>query len=318
MRLTRLRSRAIRATLRSFDPDLLVVDNAPRGALGEIEPSLAALKARGRARLVLGLRDVLDDPDAVVHEWRRCGYHDAISRYYDQVWVYGDPRVYDVARECRFPSSTMSKVHYVGYLDRRGSTDVATRHAMSDLPADYALCMSGGGQDGSAVALAFAEARGCGRPRVVVSGPFLPESTRTALQSLAREDGELRVLDFSADPAPLISDAARLVTMGGYNSVCEALAHGRPTLIVPREWPRREQAIRAERLQALGLADVLPWGELSPDALRYWLTGPRTAMPDTTVHFTALGRVTTLVAELLNGGAAMYAPAARGKGSLVT
>jgi predicted glycosyltransferase len=318
MRLTRLRSRAIRAALRSFDPDIAIVDNAPRGALGEVEPALAALKARGRTRLVLGLRDVLDDPDAVVHEWRRCGYHEAISRYYDEVWVYGDPAFYELARECRFPATTTSKLRYVGYLDRQTRDDGRTSDGASELPDDYALCMSGGGQDGSALALAFAEARDCGRPRVVVSGPFLPPSTRQALQSLAKEDGELRVLDFCADPTPLISRAARLVTMGGYNSVCEALVARRPTLVVPREWPRREQAIRAERLRSLNMADVLPWRELSSGALRSWLAAPAATTPSVPVRFTALETVTKLVAELLDGGTAVYAPAARRKGLLAS
>ena len=316
-RLTRLRSRAIRAALVSFDPDLVVIDNAPRGALGEVEPALAALKAQGRARLVLGLRDVLDEPDASAHEWRRCGYHEAIARYYDQVWVYGDPAIYELARECRFPTSTTSKIRYVGYLDRRGRhAEPPEHHIAAALPAEYALCMSGGGQDGSAVALAFAEARRCGIARVVVSGPFLPESTRSSLRSLAGEDAELRVVDFCPDPTPLISRAARLVTMGGYNSVCEALAQERPTLIVPREWPRREQAIRAERLHSLGLVDVLPWGELSADALRTWLSTSSAATPTRRVRFTALEKVSELVAELLDTTSA-YAGVVEGRRRLV-
>src|SRR5512139_933789 len=118
-RVARLRSRTMRAALLAFDPDLLVIDNVPRGAMGEAEPAMVALKARGRARIVLGLRDILDDPAVVIREWRRSGHHEAIARYYDQVWIYGDPRVYEVAHECAFPATTTEKLRYVGYLDRR-------------------------------------------------------------------------------------------------------------------------------------------------------------------------------------------------------
>jgi predicted glycosyltransferase len=45
--------------------------------------------------------------------------------------------------------------------------------------------------------------------------------------------------------------------MGGYNTFCEVLSYDKPALIVPRERPRQEQRIRAERAAALGLAAVL-------------------------------------------------------------
>jgi predicted glycosyltransferase len=47
------------------------------------------------------------------------------------------------------------------------------------------------------------------------------------------------------------------VTMGGYNTFCEVLSFDKPALIVPRERPRQEQRIRAERAAALGLATML-------------------------------------------------------------
>ncbi|HKE89405.1 MAG TPA: glycosyltransferase, partial [Gemmatimonadales bacterium] len=53
--------------------------------------------------------------------------------------------------------------------------------------------------------------------------------------------------------------ADAIVSMGGYNSVCEALAVGRPLVIVPRATHKVEQKIRAELLVGQGLAKcVLP------------------------------------------------------------
>ena len=45
--------------------------------------------------------------------------------------------------------------------------------------------------------------------------------------------------------------------MGGYNVFCEMLSFDKPTLLVPRVVPRREQAIRAARAEAAGLVQVL-------------------------------------------------------------
>jgi predicted glycosyltransferase len=59
--------------------------------------------------------------------------------------------------------------------------------------------------------------------------------------------------------------------MAGYNSTLEALAAGRRPILVPRRSPRREQAIRAGRLAALGLAHVVDEGAAAREVS--WLLG---------------------------------------------
>jgi len=58
--------------------------------------------------------------------------------------------------------------------------------------------------------------------------------------------------------AGLMSDAAGVVAMGGYNTFCEILSFNKRALIVPRTRPRLEQYIRASAARALGLANMLP------------------------------------------------------------
>ena len=115
--LLALRAKTACAALEAFDPDVLIVDNVPRGAVRELDPVLESLRARHRTRLVLGLRDVLDDPITVQREWARAQNQDAVRRYYDAVWVYGDPTVYDPVREYAFAPDVAAKVRYTGYLD---------------------------------------------------------------------------------------------------------------------------------------------------------------------------------------------------------
>src|SRR6266545_2606828 len=72
--LLSLRAKTACAALQAFHPDVLIVDNVPRGAVRELDPVLDALRAEGRTRLVLGLRDVLDDPVTLQRsEERRVG-----------------------------------------------------------------------------------------------------------------------------------------------------------------------------------------------------------------------------------------------------
>jgi predicted glycosyltransferase len=282
-KLLAMRSRAIQGTLMAFEPDVLIVDHLPRGAVGELEPALEQLRAEGHTRIVLGLRDILEAPETVRREWDQAGYEAAIRRYFDAVWVYGDRAVYDQAREYHFAPDVAARLSYAGYLDpveRVGAACDGDPLVALGLPEGrLALCMVGGGQDGEALALAFAQ----GAPRdmnsVVVTGPFMPEPARARLHELAGANPRLRVLEFLDEPTRLLRRADRLVAMGGYNTVCEALSFETHTLVVPRGQPRLEQRIRAERLRELGLLHVLPEEDLSPAAIGAWLARDLGAPP---------------------------------------
>src|SRR5205807_205263 len=56
-----MRASIIKHTAEIFDPDVFIVDKEPVGLRGEVLPTLKSLKRRG-TRLVLGLRDVMDEP----------------------------------------------------------------------------------------------------------------------------------------------------------------------------------------------------------------------------------------------------------------
>ena len=251
--LIKIRSSTMRAALKAFSPDLLVVDKVPRGALGELDGLLTELARGRRTRLVLGLRDVLDDPAAVREEWREGRYEETIERYYDGVWVYGDRDVYDLAEQCGFGPNVRAKIHYTGYLRRPPCNDPMPLPSGRPL----ILCMLGGGQDGASLAESFVGAQLPADARaVMVTGPFMTEKNRRRLRELCRDRPEIEVREFVSEPDELIAAADRVIAMGGYNTVCEVLSHGKPFLVVPRVTPRKEQLIRAQHLRDLGLLEL--------------------------------------------------------------
>lgn len=306
--LVGLRSSAIRAALSSFEPDVLIVDNVPGGALGELLPTLEHLRRRGRTRCVLGLRDVLDDPVTTREEWRRHGHVDTVGRYYDAVWVYSDPYVCDPIRHCGL-APLADRVRYTGYLDHRRWLDVAEPggDALARLklpPGRLALCVVGGGQDGDALAEAFADAElPEGWNGLVLTGPFMPEEVRVRLRARLELRERLRVLPGVAEPARFIAMADRVIAMAGYNTVGEVLSFGKRALLVPRVKPRSEQLVRAERLRELGLVDVLHPSELTPAALGAWVAreqGPRARVGDV-VDMQGLSRLPDFLSDVLAG-----------------
>ncbi len=308
--LIELRAQTIAAALDAFDPDVLIVDKVPCGLLGELEPALDRLRAAGRTRFVLGLRDVLDEPAVVRREWHEQGNEAAIARYYDAVWVYGDPAVYDMVQEYDLSAEIAGKVRYTGYLDQRVRLEPANGAAADDALADVAIpsgrlvvCLVGSGEDGGQLAEAFALAElPAGTSTVIVAGPLMPAAARAWLHQCAEQRPRVQVLDSVAEPGLLLRRANAIVAMGGYNTACEVLSYGTRALLVPRVRPRLEQMIRAERLRDLGMLDVLHPDELTPAALSRWLAHDApapAAAPPSRIDLQGLERIPHLLAELL-------------------
>ena len=81
-----LRSALLESALVAFSPDLVVVDRHPLGVGRELEAPLRALKrSRPQARVVLGLRDILDEPTVAAREWADLGGASILDGLIDQV-----------------------------------------------------------------------------------------------------------------------------------------------------------------------------------------------------------------------------------------
>lgn len=302
--LVALRGKAILSAIEAFVPDVLIVDKEPRGALHELDATLDFLHSQEHTRCILGLRDVLDDPETVRREWEAGHNEDVISKFYDSVWVYGDPAVYDPVREYGLARDVACKVRFCGYLHRRKPDLGELQKAMPPAESRIVLCMVGGGQDGGYLAETFAQAElPPNVTGVILTGPFMPKEIQERLRARSAANPRLRVLGFVTDPDLFLCLADRVVTMGGYNCVYEVLAFEKNALVVPRVKPRREQLIRAERLRDLGLLEVLHPDRLSPAALSEWLArdlGP-TSRVRAGIDLNGIHRLPQLLGEVLTG-----------------
>lgn len=266
--LLELRRQIFAATVSAFAPDLVVVDRHALGIKGELEAGLRQLRdAHPHARIVLGMREVLDEPSAVQREWRRTP--PAVVRdLFDQIWVYGDPEVHDPRATGEIPDELHELVSFQGYLAQGRSTTEATA-----VDGPFILTTAGGGSDGLDLCLAAARAEVPeGHQHLVVTGPQMPEADHEQVVRAARGRG-LRVLRQTPDVPSLVQRCAAVISMAGYNTVTETMATDVPSLLVPREWPRREQLIRAQGLQTHGMADVMGLASLSSEALAEWARG---------------------------------------------
>ena len=269
-----VRSAILRSTVESFRPDVMLVDHMPHGAMGELMPTLEALRDTPTC-VVLGLRDILDAPAVVRERWRLEGAYDAVERYYDRVLVYGSPDVFDVAVEYDWPPAAVERLQYCGYVcaprPREGVQRVRERILGGTPGARLVVAMAGGGADSYPLFDALLRAvpdvvRAEPCHVVVITGPFLPPELR---RNLARRAQELPVtlLTSVADPVQYLAAADVVVAMAGYNTTAEILSVGTRALLVPRSGPSAEQRMRARLFAERGWVDWLPPEDLDPVSL---------------------------------------------------
>jgi len=264
----RARSAVMTDVARRFRPDVLLVDHAPMGMGGELLPVLDTLRRHSPAtRVVLGLRDVLDDAATVCRTWGEQGIYRLLAEAYDDVLVYGCREMYDVGAQYAMPPEVSGRLRYCGYIRREESTG---RRPNAQVPADrgYLLGTAGGGGDGVQVLAATLEAgRQLGRPVVLVTGPLMATADRAKLAAAAADSPHATVVEFLPNMRAAMAAAGAVVTMGGYNSLCEVVTSGVPAVVVPRTAPRVEQAIRAELFARRGLVQVVRPGPDLADRL---------------------------------------------------
>ena len=256
-----IRASIIQHTAEIFEPDLFIVDKEPLGLRGEVQETLVMLKSRG-VPLILGLRDVMDEPALLAPEWRRKNVLPALTELYDEIWVYGLPQVCDPLADLDLPHSVRRKMMFTGYLRRQLPSAARAPSLPSKIAGErFLLVTPGGGGDGEGlvdwVLRAYESDPMMPRPALIVLGPFMqPEAQAEFLDRvdrLARVDA----ITFDAHLEHLIDQAAGVVAMGGYNTFCEILSFNKRALIVPRTAPRQEQLMRATRAQDLGLLKML-------------------------------------------------------------
>jgi len=293
--LVSLRAGLLKSVLGGFLPDLVVVDRHATGIHRELEAALRRARAAGPVRTVLGLREILDAPEAAIAEWEREGGAPLVNDLFDAIWVYGDPAVHDPIASGEIPPAMQQLVRYTGYL-------AAGRPAgpgQLSIPVPYFLTTVGGGADGHALAaLASAAELPPGVGHLIVAGPQMPADELADLRQRAVPGA--RIAGRLDDMVLHMRAAGAIVSMGGYNTICEIMSTDVPALIVPRTHPRSEQRIRAASLASAGYLEYHEIAALTPAVLSGWLASRLgTSVDRRKARLDGLIRVPQLAAELL-------------------
>ena len=306
----------IRAVAEHFRPHLFLVDHVPTGVWAELLPTLKMLKnLEDPPRVILGIRDILDAPEVTRELWRREGVYGVLREYYDDIFIYGCPEVFNAAAMYGLDGPLAHKVTYCGYLcsEEACGTGTQTREELQLRRDKLVVVAAGGGYDASPLMRMCVEALrplGDASPAemIIITGPLMAEEQREGLRRQA-QGLPVRVLRQVEDNLSYLNAADLVITMAGYNTLTDAIRLRKRILLIPREGPSAEQRIRAQVFSRHGLVHPIYPEECSPAALRHAIlenldAGPLPANP---LRMDGLTRATQHLMNRSQPGAAEFA-----------
>lgn len=304
----RLRSQLILSAAMSFQPDLFLVDKKPYGIKKELADTVNYFHQQApQTKLVLLLRDVLDSPEVTVYEWTKNDYYTAVEKYYHQVLIVGTPEVFDTIKEYQFSSIITQKSRYCGYIRReiglKASQNI--RDELQLLPKERLILVTpGGGEDGYELVNAYLATinllpKANHYKSLIIYGPEMPVSQKQLIILAAKNNSSVQVREFTDDLISYIQAADVIVSMAGYNTVCEILSANKPAVIIPRYYPSQEQLIRAQRMAKLGLFTVINQEDLRAEVLQDVIVN-KLAFPKLKLNMNGLNNVKKYILLLLN------------------
>jgi predicted glycosyltransferase len=170
-------------------------------------------------------------------------------------------------------SAVSAKTRFVGYLGPVVDPErvrALRRRLVSDRP--LVVGTVGGGEDGYPVLAALVDAyrrwpEHVSSDSVLIGGPLMSPSDRDRLATASAGLRGVRFLDEVDDLPTYLAAADVVVSMAGFNTVCELFAAARPVVLVPRSARGSDQAQRSLILARQRLAVTVPFDKLHLKAL---------------------------------------------------
>ncbi len=247
-------------------PDVVIIEAFPFGRRQmrfELMPLLEAVRqAEPKPLLLSSVRDILQENRK---PGRDAETVELVLKHFDSILVHGDAGFVRLEETFPLASAFQDKIHYTGLV-----APEAPSPSSSSVSERFDVIVSaGGGAVGAGLIAAALEAQAIladGRSWCVIAGPNLPAADFERFQ--AQAPAEVQVVRFRSDLPALLSTATLSISQAGYNTVCDLLRTPcRPVLVPFAAGGETEQTVRADKLAALGLAEVVEEAEVSGETL---------------------------------------------------
>lgn len=255
-RIIEIRSRLILESYHAFDPRVVIVDHQLTGLMGEALSMLREARSQNKT-VIYGMRDVLDSPEVVAKAWDSDEHRWALANAYDRICVYGTPEVFDPRQQYKMLQPFRDKIDFTGYI--AAPLNVTKRQPVPFIRKKVLVTMGGGedGQERVDTYMKVLKDKALSWDTHIVTGPLMDSAQvrhyKHEIYRMGLAD-RVRIYRFCNYLPRLLQGSDAVVSMAGYNSCAEIMQSKIPAILMPREKPRKEQLIRAIRLEKMGLA----------------------------------------------------------------
>ncbi|MUG92072.1 glycosyl transferase [Scytonema sp. UIC 10036] len=273
-----LRKNQLLAVYEQFQPDCLITECFPfskRKLSFELIPLLDRVKSSGYStKVVCSLRDVILSSNKTDLE-RKSQLEEKIcalmNQYFDMLLFHSDPKVHRLEENFSKVKDLTCQIHYTGYVAQLPSENpVMTDEDIASLSRKEPMILVsiGGGRMGyelleSAVQAASILEQYLPHHIHIFTGPFLPQEQFSELQKLATDKNNITLRRYTPDLLAYMQKADLSISLGGYNTTMNVLRTGVRSMIFPSE-KENEQVIRIQKLENLGIVEVIRPSDLEP------------------------------------------------------
>ena len=273
-----IRKNKLLEVFETFQPDCLITEGYPFNKHQfefEAIPLLERIQATGRkTKVVSSLRDIV----MAKHYENRAVVTDKIchlmNQYFDLLLVHSDPNFHHLQESFPRIQEIKTPIKYTGYVAQSSpKKSIITDEDLAILSSKKPIILVsiGGGQLGhelleSILKVSPLISKYLPHKVVAFAGPFFPDEKFLQLQKTTANHSNLTLIKYTADLLPYMEQAELSISLCGYNTTMNILRTGVNSMIFPsnKDW---EQKIRAEKLEKLGLAEIIHPHELDPESL---------------------------------------------------
>ncbi|THF48587.1 glycosyltransferase family protein [Allorhizobium terrae] len=291
------RTAVLLETFHTVQPDVVIIEAFPFGRRQvrfELLPLLDTIKATTPKPLLLSsVRDILQENRKPGRDQETA---DLVLSHFDGVLVHGDPNFVKLEETFPLAASIRDRIYYTGLV-------AAPKPAPTDDQFDIVVS-AGGGAVGAALIDAALEAQailGEDDRWCLITGPNLPQADYDRFSAMAPD--AVTLYRFRPDFPALLPGAKLSISQAGYNTVCDLLRAKCPALLVPfAAGGETEQTVRAQKLEALGLAKVILEDGIKGAAMAEAITAAKALQfpENLTVSLNGASETARLITELLD------------------
>lgn len=268
-KLFNLRSQILSLTLHEYQPEYLLVNHEPYGLDYEMRDSLTMLKNTKR---ILTLRGIIYGAEDTNRDYFSTQTAKWIEEHFDSIFIHIDPNIFSLEDYYKIPPSIVSKMHYVGYLEKPYyMSKKEARRKLNLNESDKVIVASmGGGQGAYKIWIEIIKALKSNvnffSKVICITGPYLEESAYTMLSKELYLGMDILFIRYTSDMKIWMKASDLFIGAGGANMLSEILAVGCNSIVIPRQISESEQLIHSSILSQKGyirmctLSDVYSGG----------------------------------------------------------